>query len=531
MRLFEDELEAKPAGESALLAEPGSGIGLAGQDRQPSIGVLPTGGGIGIAPIPASGGQAGGGPREEMSVWQAIKESFKPVANARAARRQERELKIREMDAALEALKKGLDLSFGLDGEQRDAFVKSYKAKLDKFEDGLGAAFENLAANPETASAISEWAQESETLKRAIQFGGIKAAKKLLSSTEALKTIQGEIDARRMPILLRKGQTFIAGWQQLVPPEMAESINKDGRVSASELIQANEWLKANKPDIAKTLAFTDRELEVVARNSDAFYHSLGIVSPKDEGQIAVHKAKEGDKAKPIPSRTVKKTVGGKVVAQLEEWDGAKWVAKGEPTPHFKPEDDERRIVDIELKLSDDYRQDTKKFAERRPLFDSSTDYMANRNKDQKNKTSAGDAALMFAYAKMRDPNDRLAVSETRDLVKLGNIFERIGASVVGVLEKGETLPDRVAQQMYDEIRRSFTEQNRQQAKVEADYRKKTTDYKGNPDRVVRSYALREEELNPKDGSDKPSQADIEFTAKRHGITVEEVKRRLKVGKK
>ena len=49
--------------------------------------------------------------------------------------------------------------------------------------------------------------------------------------------------------------------------------------------------------------------------------------------------------------------------------------------------------------------------------------------------------------------------------------------------------------------------------------------------MVRPLAIPEEQLNPKGGGDEPSQADLEFTAKKHGITVEEVKRRLKAGKK
>jgi hypothetical protein len=86
--------------------------------------------------------------------------------------------------------------------------------------------------------------------------------------------------------------------------------------------------------------------------------------------------------------------------------------------------------------------------------------------------------------------------------------------------------------MYAEIRRAFTEQNRQQAKIETDYRRKTTDYKGNADRVVRPLAIPEDDLKPGGGGKgEPSQADLEFTAKKHGITVEEVKRRLKAGKK
>jgi hypothetical protein len=313
---------------------------------QSSILRAPSGGGqsgIGLSgPQPESGGGAAQVSGDDLTLGQALFESFRPVSAAREGRRRQqetdlhaRQVKSQELTAALNALKEGVDMTTTLEGDQRTAFVQSFKGKLDKFEDGLGSAFENLVANPETAGAISEWAQDSDTLKRALQVGGVKGAKKLLTSPEALKTIQAEIDTKRMPVLLRKGQTFIAGWQQLVPAEMAERFNKDGRISASELVTANEWIKEKNPDIAKTLAFSDRDLEVVARNSDAFYHSLGIVSPKDEGAILTEQAKR--ESRPPPGRTRKVNRDGKVMDQAQTWDGQRWVDEGEATPHFKPD--------------------------------------------------------------------------------------------------------------------------------------------------------------------------------------------------
>lgn len=345
--LYEDEL---------------SGVGIS---AAPSSIQAPVG--IGVAPqsIPMSGDAAGsevGGVADQPgSQWDGLmgmlqKGLFGSTSGEQARISQgklDRELKVREMDAGIKALKEGVDLSFGLEGDKKSTFVKAYKQKLDDFEPGLGDAFETLSANPEIGGSLMEWAQESPTLKRAFQAGGLKGAKKLLTSPDALKTIQSEIDTGRMPILLRKGQAFLTGWQQLVSPEMAEAFNEDGRLSASELIRANEWIKANKPDIAKTLAFSDRELEIVARNSDAFYHSLGIVSPKDEGSILVDDAKGKNKGKPPPGRTIKKTGSdGKVLDQPQVWKDGKWVDEGEATPHHKPDDTGpgKEVKDLEAKI-------------------------------------------------------------------------------------------------------------------------------------------------------------------------------------
>ena len=420
--LYEDEL---------------SGVGIS---AAPSSIQAPVG--IGVAPqsIPMSGDAAGsevGGVADQPgSQWDGLmgmlqKGLFGSTSGEQARISQgklDRELKVREMDAGIKALKEGVDLSFGLEGDKKSTFVKAYKQKLDDFEPGLGDAFETLSANPEIGGSLMEWAQESPTLKRAFQAGGLKGAKKLLTSEGALKTIQGEIDTSRMPILLRKGQAFLTGWQQLVPPEMAESFDKDGRLSASELIRANEWIKANKPDIAKTLAFTDRELEVVGRNSEAFYHSLGIVSPKDEGAVLVDEAKQSNKGKPPPGRTMKKMVDGKVMDQPQVFKDGKWVDDGEATPHHKPEDTgpAAEVKSEEAKILMKIRNGEKVTADEQSFLDA------------KAKTNP-------LVAAMRDALGNPGAAPKAGKPKKGDVIKRGGKNwkVVGFDKDGEPLVEEV----------------------------------------------------------------------------------------
>jgi hypothetical protein len=500
-QLFQDEMAALGIADTgAAMTTPGAGIGMApAAQPQKRSGFDMFMEGVGGAAAGALG---------------------KPLPHqVRAeAERKKRTLELQELQSFTNALEEGVKLTDGLEGPERDTFVKSYKERLNALEGGLGDTYEAATKRPEMLTKFREVLPHLPEHLRKMAEANPKGFLKFAGTAEGVKVMTQADDQRILSGATKKVQTTMMGLQQLIKPEKLAEFNKDGVLTASEI-------REMQADLPEPLRLSEPEMQAIGRNDESFWTSMGVLSGKGEQDLMKKRAgKVGEAPK---TRTVRR--GDKEITQ--SFKDGKWVDE-ESGQAFKPSEgdtvSESDIVGREFKLSDDYRADTKKFAERRPLFDSATDYMANR---PESKTSSGDAALMFAYAKMRDPNDRLAVSETRDLVKLGNIFERFGVSVTGVLEKGETLPDRVAKDMYAEIRRAFTEQNRQQAKIEADYRRKTTDYKGNPDRVVRPLAIPEEQLNPKGGGGEPSQADLEFTAKKHGITVEEVKRRLKAGKK
>ena len=456
-------------------------------------------------------------PFQEMrAARQGRKSEFEQMQEEKAKGRQRQ---LEEIKAFSEITNKTFENMDKFTGGERAKYIELQSKVLDSFSPGSGALLRSLADDEGYGKLVLKNAEKSPTLRAALEMGGLRKARELMTSVEGAKLIRGEIEGAELPAIRTRLQTLGMAAQELMSLERYKQMQDDGLISPNEVAELNDAAKTHPK--YKAAVLSDEQLALAARNEDATYGMAGFATSKTAQESLKERGK--NKAESDLGKLKSDLKAGRITQ-------AEYNAKYKKLTHVTSGDEpsQKDIVTVELKLSDDYRADTKKFAERRPMFDSATDYMANRTEK---KTSAGDAALMFAYAKMRDPNDRLAVSETRDLVKLGNIFERIGVSVTGVLEKGETLPDRVATDMYAEIRRAFTEQNRQQAKVEADYRNKTTAYKGNADRVVRPYAIPEEQLNPKGGGDEPSQSDLEFTAKKHGITVEEVKRRLKAGKK
>lgn len=498
MKLY-DEFGLNLGGESDLTTAPSSGIGIAPEQIGAPVETR----------IPK---QTKLGAREEMIAGMSPSERFfgmlgdvgrglqgKPLRIDAMVeeKRKEKLLRMEELKGSVSSLEHGIKLAEGLDGDKRKEFVESYAGRLDEIQPGLGGTYRALAEKPGLLTQFQQYmpylSQPMQTMLKTnpqgfLKFAGTAEGMKALEGAHERSLIEGPTGAAK------KMTTIIGGLQQLAPPEMVEKFNKDGRISVKEIRELNELLKAQK----SPAALTDEQMAAAEKAGDAFWTPLGVLSSKREGDVLEGVAKKDNKAQSELGKLKADLNAGLITPEL-------YKAKVAKLTHIAPSGgkDDRRVIDVELKVSDDYRQDARKFAERRPLFDSATDYMANRAKE---KTSAGDAALLFAYAKMRDPNDRLAVAETRDLVKLGNIFERFGVSVQGIIEKGETLPDRVARDMYKEIRRSFTEQNRQQLRLESDTERKVKDYGGNPERVVRRFAIPEDQLtqNRREG-DKPAE--------------------------
>jgi hypothetical protein len=400
----------------------------------------------------------------------------------------DREEKRRELATTISAIENGVQLVQGLEGAERENAVNVYGEQLERVYPGMRDTFKAIAAQPSLLTSFEKYMPHlPEPIRQLMNLNPI-AALKFFGTAEGVKTLKDAADKPLLKTADMKLRTLVGGWQQVVPPEMKE-LAKDGLTSSD--------IMAVQGSLPEPLRFTPDELDVIKRNDKMVFLGSGVMTGEGENQVMVSRAKRKDEA-------------GKAPAHLDV-DGKRYLFDPEKKlpgqrlatdPRYSlagsaksPADAGKEFGDAfnrEAKLRDDYRADTKSFASRRPLFDSATDYMANRlNSDgtAKDRTSAGDAALAFAYAKMRDPNDRLAISETRDLVKLGNLPERFTAAVAAVVERGETLPDRVAKDMYTELKRAFGEQNKQQLKIEGNYERLAKEAKGKSENVVIRYAI------------------------------------------
>jgi len=386
---------------------------------------------------------------------------------------------LQELKETVSALEHGIEMRKGMSAEDAAAFDEAYGNKLEAIQPGMKQTFTALAKKPDMLTQFKEYAQYLPEPIQVMMKSNSKEFLRFAGTAEGMKVLVDAKDKSDLRLATKKVQTALLGLDQFVPADKLKAIKADNVITASEVLEIQQYL----PDQVK---LSEAQVDSIKRNDRVFWEGLGVLHGPKEQELLVDRAKRAGRP---PDEPKTQTIAGKVY----QWDPDKtitgtrlgtdtrYVELGPVKEPGKPGGIDPQIVNVELKVSDDYRQDSKKFSERRPLFESTTDYMANRDKD---KTSAGDAALMFAYAKMRDPNDRIAVSDIKDLHKLGNIFERIGVSVAGVLDKGQTIPDRVAQDMYAEIRRNFTELNRAQGKLEKTYRNKIKAYGGDESRVL-----------------------------------------------
>lgn len=410
-----------------------------------------------------------------------------PLAGRVEARRKEKLMQMEELKGSVSALEHGVKMLEGIEGPERQKFIDTYAARLDGLDAGLGETYKRVADRPDLLSRYKEYLPELPEHLQMMARTNPQGFLKFAGTAEGVKALGDGLDRRELRSATQKVRTAMMGFQQLVPPEVASRIGKDNVITASEILELQQHLP-------EKVRLTDAQVGAIQRNDKTFWNGLGVLHGEKEQEVLANRAKgkenKAPQTKDVDSIVYQYDPDKKITGSRLSTDD-RWVKMGSTKGPRDAAAEQKDVFDREFRLADDYARDTKKFQELRSRFDSSTSYMAER---ATNKTSAGDAALMYDYAKMRDPTDRLAVSETKDLKKLGNIFERIGASVTGVLDKGETLPDRVANEMYEEIRRRFTEQNRGQLKVEADFTKKTKDYGGNPERVVRPYAIAEKDL-------------------------------------
>lgn len=517
MALFDDEYMVSDAQDAApvspLVAPPDPGIGLAPPATQAPAPVADA---TRIAPLSPREiqldrrkeaiAQMGGLEKFLSAVGEfgaGVQGRESPLDKRLKMQQADKLQKLQEFKIHTEGLQDGVKMVQKLKGDARTGFIEQYAAQLDGVRPGLGNTFRELAKQPDMAQVLGKYANNSPTLKRALELDPTgDSALKLITSPGGMKTINAEIDSGVMPLLLKKGQTFKMGWQQLVPPEMAERFNRDGQISASELMEANDWIKANKPDVAKKLAFSDEDIQIINRNQDAFYGTLGIATPKTEQEILKERGKVDAKDKAPTTRTVRQ--GGLEIQQ--EWRDGKWQEVGRGSK-FKAGDDGKsadRNRNTELKLSDDYRQDTKGFKEIKSQFAATTDYMAGIAKDPKKATSTADKSLLMTYAKMNDPGDKVAVRDIQDIQKLGNVPERFVQAIKSVA-KGQMLPDRIRQEMHDEITRRFRELNAQQHQTEQEYRNRAGRYQLDPRNIVIPYAV---DLRDKGAGNKPKVGDV-----------------------
>lgn len=383
----------------------------------------------------------------------------------------EKMTRLAQFKAETDAIEDSVKWAQRLQGPDLENFVNTRVQQLNEQKPGLGDRFKVFASRPDLTLRFKEYAQHLPEHMQVMLKSNPEGFMKFAATAEGMKALGEAKDKSTLRLATKKAQTGILGWDKLAPPDVVARFKKDGVITASEFLEAQKYV----PEAAR---LSDEEVEVASR-TPGFWQALNIVSPQDEAKVNEKRLEGAGKAP--TTRTIQQ--GGKNVQQ--EWDGTKWVEVGRGDK-FKPGDEgvaANRDRNTELKLADDFSRDSKGFKEVKTQFSSTADYVA------KGKfTSAGDRSLLFAYAKMNDPGDKVAVKDVQDIEKLGNVPERFIQAIKNVAT-GKMLPTDVRKDMYAEIKRKFGELNRAQRDVETDYTERAGRYKLDARNVVRKQSV------------------------------------------
>lgn len=513
MALFDDDFIVSDAQNAApvspLVDAPGPGIGIAPDTQAPA----PV---VDAKPIsPLSRLEIQFDRRNEVLSKMNLLEKFVTAAGEAGAALQGRAspldarlkresddklLRLQEIKIFNDTSKDVLEVADRLSGDARKKFIEAKAAMLDSAVPGGGDLIRSFSDEPEFANLVLKNAERSTTLKLALETGGIKAARDLMKSPNGASVIRSEIESAAFPAIRKKLSGLGLAAKELSTPEEFAQIMADGFISPAEAARINDRAKGHEK--FGMLHLPPEEFNLALKNEDATFGVSGFGSRKTEQDILKERGKIDARDKAPITRTI--VQGGQEIQQ--EWRGGRWVEVGRG-PRFKPGDDGRgadRDRNTSLKLSDDFRQESKGFKEFKAQFSSATDYVADVTKDPKKATSSGDRSLAFTYAKFNDPGDKVAVRDLQDIQKLGGVPERISQAIIA-LAKGQMLPPRIRQQMHDEINRKFRELNAQQHATEREFKDRAQRFNLDPRDVVQPLAL-ELRDKPKDQTNSGNRA-------------------------
>lgn len=241
--------------------------------------------------------------------------------------REEHLIQMEEGKANIQMFSEGLKVLDRIPaGTERDAFAASYSKQMGD----LAPAFETVAKQPGMAERLLKYAPESPTLARAFAMDPTgKLAGHLLESDGGNKTINMEIDSKRMPIIVQKATALLSAAQELAP-DIHKAIVARGYAVPGDITRLSEAAKTALPKAA----LDNTELDVMTRHEDATLGTVpGVAVGKTQQDILKKKAEKDAETGMKPGHTFSAPAGDRSVVTLG-YDPAKTIwPKAERDPN------------------------------------------------------------------------------------------------------------------------------------------------------------------------------------------------------
>jgi len=451
-------------------------------DQQEGLGLAPNASATAPAPSAApqqepSGNSFGRGLHDYAALMRGGP-SYDQVQEERAAKR--KQSNIDEMKAIYGALEHGVGMRQGLTGEDAAKFDETFGGQMDKLLPGMKDTYLALAKRPDMLTKFQSYAEYLPEPMQIMMKSQPKEFLKFAGTAAGMEALSGAKERFDLRIASKKLQTSMLVLHEVLPPEMWQRIKASGKPTATDMMQAQEYLP-------KALQLSDAQRESVQRNDKIVWNGLGVrhgAAEDAKNAAPQHLVVDGKQYAFDPQSTEGERLGTDQRYKL--LGGAR--DPNTPNPQAKLD------RETELKLADDYRQDTKGFKEVKAKFTSAKQYVAATVTDPAKITPAGDRALIFAYAKVLDPGDKVAVKDIQDIDKLSGVPSRLVQAVKN-FASGKDLPNEVRQEIMTVMRREFNTLNRAQHQIEGEYKGRTERYKLDHRNVVIPHGV---PLDPED---------------------------------
>lgn len=138
----------------------------------------------------------------------------------------------------------------------------------------------------------------------------------------------------------------------------------------------------------------------------------------------------------------------------------------------------KKVQDVELKLQDDYRTESKGFAETSTAMKKVLSAIETADKNPGSALSAG-----TAFMKILDPNSVVRETELGMALNASGWFDR-ATNIVNTLQNGRVMTPTQQKNLRAAATDLFEEAKGAQLEVDAAYKKRATEYGANPERVI-----------------------------------------------
>lgn len=210
-----------------------------------------------------------------------------PIASLIDENRRDRLLKANELRANIGLLHEAVKNASSLEGDARKSYLDQMAPQLEELRPGMGEALKKFKDQPDAIAKYEHVLPFMDTNMQNMARANPAGFVKWMGTEAGWKAYQDGYDKLQLRVARAKGQHALLN-QDLIPPEIADKIKKQGYATASDFKAIQAAMPEDSP--AK---ITDRQWEAISNKSDQFHQDLGILSPKAEEEIRKKKIEQG----------------------------------------------------------------------------------------------------------------------------------------------------------------------------------------------------------------------------------------------